>query len=174
MFQLVLVIISIALTAAIVLVSINYLNPEAKQAKDLGQKIALQLQDVSQVYDNTVNLSEGTAPAVTTAEDGGFESAFLPVLKFKPKFPPGYDISYAKMPPLSSIYSELNYICIYPKVPSQYSAIAGKSLANAKNEFAEGQALLVTSCSDPLNTQTTDVSTAPSLVLFLRSVPKYQ
>lgn len=174
MFQLVLVIISIALTAAIVLVSINYLNPEVKQAKDLGLKIAVQLQDVSQIYDNAVNLSEGVAPPITAAADGGFESIFLPVLKFKPKFSPGYDISYHKMPALSNVYSDLNYICVYPKVTSQYSTIAGKSLLNAKNEFAEGQALLVTSCSDPLNTQTTDTSTPLSLVVFLRSIPKYQ
>lgn len=174
MFQLILVIISIALTAAIVLVSINYLNPEVKQAKEIGQRIAMELQDVEQVYDNAVNLSEGVPPPVTLDADGGFQSVFLPVLKFKPKLVPGYNISYGKLPSLPSIYSELNYVCIYPENTSKYSSVVGRALFNTKNEFAEGQALLVSSCADPLNTQTANLSTPPSLVVFLRSIPKYQ
>lgn len=174
MFQLILVIISIALTAAIVLVSINYLNPEKKQIKEVSQKVVLEIQDIAQVYDNTVNLSEGVAPPVTMDADGGFQTIFLPVLKFKPKLIPGYEISYGKLPALPNNYSNMNYVCISPKNGMTYTAFSGNALLNVKNEFPDGQAMLVSSCSDPLNTVTANLSVAPSLAVFLRTIPRYQ
>lgn len=172
MFQLILTIIAIGLTAALLLVSITYLNPNLKKSQALADSAIVEMQEMSQVYSIITAASDGTAPATTSDADGGFSSIFLPYLKFPPKIIPGYTISYHKMGVTTNVYSELNYFCMTPTSAVQGDIIE-KTLPKIRQEFPSGQVITTnSSCADPLSGAGTSFSDLPKIVYFVRYIPK--
>lgn len=112
MFQLILTIISIALTVAMLTASINYIPWWHKTANDTEETMRRSLRQVEQAYDVATRAANGEAPAVQGSADGGFSANFQPVLKLLPAAPPGFTWRYGKNSATEGTWAGLNWFCL--------------------------------------------------------------
>jgi hypothetical protein len=149
MIQLVIVIITIALTAALALASINYLPWWHKSAGDAEQVVRSSLVQLEQAYDATVRAANGTAPAVTGDADGGLMAQFGAVLKFQPAAPAGFTWTYGQHANDGTRYAGLNYFCLRPVVQAaDQGAGEGvyKGLQRARSIYSPDQVVISAAC----------------------------
>lgn len=152
MFQLILVVLSIALVGMFSVATVNYLPGWTKEATDVDSLLRSGLGAVEQVYDVASRAQDGVPPSVTAQPDGGFSAAFLPYLRITPPTPAGYTWSYGLHAVDTSQWSGLNYFCLSPAAGTS-SAGAGKvrGVLRAKQMFSSDQLFLSSRCGDTVN-----------------------
>ncbi|VTU41908.1 MULTISPECIES: hypothetical protein [unclassified Variovorax] len=144
MFQLILTVMAIALTSALVMVSINYLPAWRGAARDVEQQVRTALPQLEEAYDAATRAAGGVPPAVLAASDGGFSAQFLPLLRFAPAAPAGYVWTYGQHGDDGSRYANLNYFCLAPTRAGLQGV--GRGLYRGVSAFSRDQAFVNTSC----------------------------
>lgn len=162
MFQLIAVVIAIALAAALAVVSINYLPTWQKLAGEVDKQTRITVSSLEQAYDVAMRATDGIAPAVTGASDGGFAEGFLPVLRFLPAHPTGYAWVYGVRPTDGTPWSNLNYFCLSP-ITGSNGATEGvlRGLMRAQQNSSDYQFFISAACGDSTNWATP--ATLPAL-----------
>lgn len=145
MFQLILVVIAIALTAAMVIASINYIPWWYKSAADTEQTMRSSLSRLEQTYDVVVRAANGQAPSTTSEADGGLMSQFGHALKFTPAAPAGYTWVYGLYPDDGSRYANLNFFCLTPTGGGASEGVY-RGLERARAVYSREQVVLSTQC----------------------------
>ena len=114
MFQLILVVLAIALSAAQLLVGLNYTPAWVQTASDTNLVARTSMQTLAQAFNVATAANSGTSPAVTATADGGLAQNFLPIIKFTPAAPQGYQWVYGQHANDGSRYANLYYFCMVP------------------------------------------------------------
>jgi hypothetical protein len=149
MYQLILVILAISLTAALAMVSLNYLPGWQGTAGTVERQVSTSLALLEQGYDVATRSQNGIPPPVTTAADGGFAAAMIPVLRFTPYAPTGYQWVYGMRNVDGTQWGGLNYFCLVP-VANSSGATEGvaRGMARLKTKFSPDQLFLSSACGD--------------------------
>lgn len=149
MFQLILTIIGIALTAAMLAASINYVPWWHKYATDAEEVVRRSAPLLEQAYDVVVRQAEGVAPAVGTGADGGLMANFGSVLKLTPAAPHGFTWKYGLKSGGSAPWAGLNYFCLeYTEDPAGAPVGAWQGLRRAAAVFSPQQYIMSSQCGD--------------------------
>ncbi len=149
MSQLILAVLAIALTAASLAATINYLPWWLKSASDSDLLLRRGLPLLEKTYKAVTRANLGIAPAVTTAADGGFASNFQSVLLLPPAPPPGFSWSYGQHALDGSTWSGLHYFCLSQTGPADIAD--WKGFARAKQMFSSEQYVINASCGETVN-----------------------
>ena len=165
MTQLIITVITIALTALLVLASVNYVPWWHKTASDVEDTVRSSLHLVEQAYDVATRDNNGQAPAVdATAADGGFVGNFVPVLRFLPATVPQFHWKYG-------IDNGMNYVCMESDGSVVNEGLI-KGLFRAKSTFSEDQVFLNTTCGARNNVSSFSADgSAVALTMFVAYVP---
>ena len=152
MYQLIYVLLAISLTSVLVIASLNYLPGWQKEAGITEKQVATSLTILEQAYDVATRAQSGTPPAVTTAADGGFVSGILPVTRFTPYAPFGYQWLYGVRAADGTQWSGLNYFCLAP-ISGSAGASEGvaRGLSRLKPLFSPDQLFISTACGASQN-----------------------
>jgi hypothetical protein len=147
MFHLIATVLAIALVAALSVTSLNYLPSWQVQAKAVAATSQVSLGALQQAYDIVTRTQNGVPPAVTTAQDGGFNAGFMSALRFTPTMPPGYAWTYGVHVVDGSQWSGLNYFCMKP-LEGNAGASEGlvRGLARTATTFSADQLFFSDSC----------------------------
>jgi len=173
MFNLVIVIITIALTAALALASINYLPWWTKSASDVDTVARTSMNQLERAYDVTVRAANGTAPAPTGDADGGLMSQFGPVLRFTPVAPAGFSWRYGRYSGTDPRYANLDYFCLTPTATGK-GASEGvyRGFQRARNLYSREQVILAASCGATADGAKPTMYPAPvSVTMFVLYTP---
>lgn len=172
MIQLVIVIITIALTAALALASINYLPWWHRTANDAEQATRTSMAQLEQAYDTTVRTANGVAPAPTGDPDGGLMSQFGAALRFTPVAPPGYTWTYGHYSGSDSRYTNLDYFCLTPTNTGAGEGVY-RGLERARTIYSRDQAILGAQCGDTVDmAQPTSYPAPVKLTMFVLYTPQ--
>lgn len=144
MTQLIITIVAIALTAALVLASINYVPAWYGYSTTAEKQVRAALPLLEQAYDVMTRAAGGTPPAVQAVADGGFRSNFVPTLKFAPAAPTGFTWVYGQHANDGTLYANLNYFCLVPT--GQISDGVGRGVYRAAGVFSTDQLFINTTC----------------------------
>jgi hypothetical protein len=165
MHQLIIVIMSIVLTAAVAVASLNYLPSWQKSAAIAEKNVAESLTLLEQGYDVATRSQNGVQPAVTADPDGGFAAAMLPVLHFTPYAPTGYRWVYGQRAADGTQWAGLNYFCLTPSADSPGASDGlTRGLTRLKQQFSPDQLFISAACGSSQNWQTVS-GAAPTLRL---------
>ena len=148
MFQFILVVLAIALSAAQLLVGLNYTPAWIKTASDTNLMARTSMQTLEQAFDIATSANSGTSPTVTTAADGGLATNFLPIIKFTPAAPQGYQWVYGQHPNDGTYYANMYYFCMQPATGNSQGATQGiyRGVQNAMSIFPTNQVFANTTC----------------------------
>lgn len=147
MTQLILTIVSIALTAAFLLASVNYIPWWTKTASDTEYVIKESLPKMERAYNVATVLGGGTAPAPTNEPDGGFKSLFEPIVKLLPAAPAGFEWRYGQYSGSEQPWAGLNYFCLlYTANGGLADEGAWKGAIRANAVFSPQQYIIGNSC----------------------------
>ncbi|MNR71574.1 hypothetical protein D3C71_22050 [compost metagenome] len=152
MFQLLLAVMAIALTASLTAVAVNYLPTWQGAAATTADQLTRALPQLEQAYDAAVRANDGVAPAPTGEADGGAVSIFRPILRFMPATPPGFQWVYGRQADDGSPQAGLHFFCMAPSQPLTEGV--GRGLYRAMATFSPDQAFINTGCGS-------NVSAAP-------------
>lgn len=172
MFQLILVILAIALSAAQLLVGLNYSPAWIKTAQDANIVARQSMQTLEQAFDIATAANSGTAPTVTAAADGGLSTNFLSIIKFTPAAPSGYQWVYGQHANDGTYYANMYYFCLKP-VSGGIGATQGiyRGLLNAMSIFSTTQVFVNSGCGASANAAApTSWPAALSLTMYVTYV----
>jgi len=147
MFQFILIIMSISLSAVALFSTLNYLPGWQKGAPAAEAMVQTDFNSIEQAYDVATRATGGYPPLVLTGSDGGFAAGLLPYLRFTPPTPNGYRWSYGIHANDESAWAGLNYVCLSP-----IAGTAGASesfvhgLISAEANFSPSQFFVSNSC----------------------------
>lgn len=164
MHQLVITICAIALSAALAVMSINYLPWWNGHAADIEKVIKNSLPILEAAYISATRATDGTPPDTTGSEDGGLRDNFGGLLKLIPAAPPHYRWVYGKHPIDGSRYSNMNYFCM--KMVSNSGVLAGREegIKRARSIFSSDQFYIGPTCGVSSNIEETE--NAPIMVTY--------
>jgi hypothetical protein len=108
MVNLILVILSISLTAATLFASLNYMPIWTKQATDSYSVVKTGLVTLDKAFNSRTTADNGVPPAPLAGDDGGLATNFAAYYSFLPKTPQGYAWRYG-------YNGAAYYFCMYPK-----------------------------------------------------------
>lgn len=175
MVNLILTLISIALVAALVTVTVNYLPWYTKPAADIATSVRDSLVKVDGAYQALVSTNDGVAPDPSGDPVESFQSLFVDgLLRFVPAAPGGYVWSYvlyADVASPGSAYDGLHYVCLYPAASTPTDKALELGLGRAKATFSSEQVTLSDTCGS--KTSLTTFTTAPVLTMFLVPSPEF-
>ncbi len=168
MLQLILTIAAIALTAAFLAASVNYIPWWYKTASDTEDVLRKSLPLVEQAYDVATRANNGTAPAVhDELADGGFEAAFRPVLKLTPVAPPGFRWKYG-----FNEANGLNWVCLEDIDTSGGNEGTWRGVNRARAVYSDQQFVISTSCGSVTNVALPSSYPAPiAITMYLAYTP---
>ena len=166
MFQLIITLVAIALTAAMGAVTVNYLPSWSGASVSVERQVRTSLPLLENAYDVATRTADGTAPSVLAQPDGGFSANFLPLIKFAPPAPGGYSWRYGQHPDDGSHYANLHYFCLAPE--GRLSEGVTRGLYRGIAEFSRDQAFVHTTCGVPatLPMPTGDWASSPRVITF--------
>ena len=173
MSQLVITVIAIVLTAMLAMATINYLPWWYKTASDTEIATRTSLVKLEQTYDVATRAAGGVPPTPTTDDDGGFAAHFLPIIKFTPALPTGYEWVYGKQPADGTKYAGLNYFCMRPVGSVKMDKGVYVGIKRAKVTFPADQVFLSENC-DSSTTNAPEPAEFPAplrVKLFVNYVP---
>src|SRR5690606_6424911 len=107
MHSLIITIIAIALTAALIAVTIDYLPVCNNAAAQVERQVKDAFPLLENAYDVATRAADGVAPPAQAGGDGGFVENFIPLIKFAPATPAGYTWVYGQHPDDGSHYANL-------------------------------------------------------------------
>jgi hypothetical protein len=173
MFNLLLVLLSISLTAATLYASMNYLPGTTSLTGDTYNLTRYGFVALDKAFDAVTTRASGYPPAPTTEADGGLGTHFGLDYGFLPKAPKGYAWKYG-------FNGADYYFCMYPATAGASQAL-WKGFVRARNVFSDQQYFIVpgaaASC-DTSSPQSSNITTAPgtypatvSVIYLLRWVP---
>jgi len=149
MFNLVIVIITIALTSALALACINYLPWWFKTANDVDTVARASMSQLERAYDATVRAANGVAPVPTSEADRGVMSQFGATLRFTPVTPPGFTWTYGHYTGSNSKYANLDYFCLTPTGTSTGASEGTyRGLERARSIYSRDQVFMGANCGD--------------------------
>lgn len=153
MVQLIITIFAIALTAAIVVASVNYLPWWYRTANITEESLIKTMSVLEQTYDVAVRAADGVAPAVIeTDADRGLMANFGDLLKFTPLAPSGYTWTYGVHGDDGSRYANLGYFCLKPVGEGASEGVA-RGIMRTRNAYSPEQVVVASTCgansSDP-------------------------
>jgi hypothetical protein len=161
---------AIALTAATVVASLNYIPWWYKPAAAAELVLRKSLPLVGAAYKELARSNGGLPPTVTGAADGGFSAAFLPLLNLPPAAPRGYGWSYHRHPVDSSDWSGLNYLCLSSAADGNISS--WKGFRRVHSVYSTAQVVLGSACGATANVAEPEELPAPlALTFFVTYVP---
>lgn len=151
MVQLIIVILSIALTSLMTVAMVDYLpaGPEASPAQ--VRTLTNAGINLEEAYYYATKANGGVAPAPTTAVDGGLMANFGALLTFAPAPLPGFTWSYGQHPNDGSAYANMDYFCMQPLTNANGNRYALLSAKQAGAAFSSSQYLLAGSCGAVAN-----------------------
>lgn len=144
MFQLIATIMAIALTSALVLVSINYLPFGQEQIRQTDHMVRRMLPQLETAYDIAMRATDGVAPVVTGGPDGGLAANFKGILAWTPVAPEGFQWTYGKRPDDGGLNSGREYFCLNPI--STTKETVGRGLYLGSTAYSREQLVISTSC----------------------------
>jgi hypothetical protein len=152
MFQLILTVIAIALSAAQLLAGLNYTPAWTRTAADTDLVTRASLQTLEQAFDIATRANSGTSPVVTTDSDGGLAANFLPIVKFTPAAPAGFRWVYGQHANDGTRYVGMYYFCMLP-VSGNSGASQGvyRGVLRSMTIFPSDQAFVNTGCGAVTN-----------------------
>lgn len=162
MVQLIITVLSIALAAVLVMVSVVYTPTWQRTANQTQSMVSLTMSKLESSFNVAVKNNNGVTPAPTTAADGGLMANFGNYLKFVPVAPVGYTWVYGQHAADASSYSSLAYFCLQPTATST-GATEGvyRGMVEAKDGYSATQVFINSAgCDQPAN------SAAPSSYPF--------
>lgn len=173
MFQLIITIAAIALTSALLAVSINYIPGWYKSAADTEAVARKSLLLVEQAYDVATRAANGAPPSTTGAADGGFTSNFQPVLKLLPAAPPGFEWRYGQATGASAPWSGLHYFCLeFTKNAEGAGEGAWRGMQRVAALYSNQQLVLSSVCGGTEASATPTAYPAPlAVTLFVAYTP---
>jgi hypothetical protein len=162
MHNLILVVLSIALTAATLAASMNYLPGWTSVANDTNRLTNYGFVALDKAFQSATTRALGRAPAPTTAVDGGLAANFAADYGFRPKAPVGYSWKYGHN---GADY----YFCLYP-LPGRAGASEGqwRGLNRSRNLLPDQQYFIlpggISACDSapPPSPQSAAAKAAPS------------
>lgn len=143
MLQLVITVIAIALTAAMLLISISYLPWWHRPAQDIEATTRTSLTRVEQAFDLLAHANQGVPPAPTADADGGFEAHFQPVMKLLPAVPGGFSWSYGQKGSGQGLWTDMHYVCLSSNTVNKAAWIG---INRALAQFSTQQAIVSDTC----------------------------
>lgn len=149
MFQLIISVLAIGLTAVTVVSSLNYLPWWIKPASDIEVVLRNGLPTVERAYKAITRVNSGIAPATTADPDGGFVANFQPTLRLLPAAPVGYSWSYHQHPADGSQWDSLHYFCLTSSEPARLAE--WKGFARMKALYSEEQFVMSDTCGSTVN-----------------------
>lgn len=173
MIQLIITIVAIALTAALLAASVNYLPWWQKYASDTESVVRTSAPLLEQAYDVVVRQANGVAPSVGAGADGGLMSNFGSVLKLPPAAPQGFTWKYGVKSGGSAPWAGLNYFCLEYTDEAEGAPVgAWQGLRRAAAVFSPQQYVLGNSCGDTTSVGTPSEYPAPlALTLYVAYTP---
>lgn len=172
MFHLILLVIGIALTSLLVLVTVNYLPWWNKSADLFEQQTRTALVRLEQAYDVATRAANGTPPAIRPLEsDMGFESIFQPVMKLLPGTPANTTWLYGQRPADGTPYANMHYFCLLADEAGADQAL-WKGVWRAASTFSAQQVFLSDTCGAIASVSVPSSYPAPlALTLYVAYVP---
>ena len=144
MFQLILVVLAIALTSAILLASVKYLPWWTKSAALVDESVRTSLIRLEQAYDIATRGANGVPPAVEATPDGGFDAIFRPIMQLLPGSPGETSWVYG-LNETAGLYSGKNYFCLKTTGTGGDEAL-WRGINRARATFSAEQAFLNADC----------------------------
>jgi hypothetical protein len=151
MFQLILAIVAIALSAAQMLVGLNYTPVWVKTASDTDLITRTSMQTLEQAFDIATSANSGTSPTVTAAADGGLATNFLSIIKFTPAAPKGYQWVYGQHANDGTRYASMYYFCLTPTAGSQATQGVFRGVQRSMSIFPVDQVYVNSTCGATAN-----------------------
>lgn len=174
MVNLILVILSISLTAATLFASMNYLPGWTSSAADAHQLTRHGFVTLEKAFQASLSRTEGAAPAPTVDSDGGLATNFSADYGYLPNTPKGYSWKYG-------FNGTDYYLCLYPQAAGGASEALWRGMKRARSVLSDQQYFLlpggVASCDTPspasmnLVADPEDFPTSVSAVYLLRYTP---
>jgi hypothetical protein len=146
MFQLILAIVAIALSAAQMLAGLNYTPAWVKTASDTDLVARTSMQTLEQAFDIATSANSGTPPTVTAAADGGLATNFLSIIKFTPAAPQGYQWIYGQHANDGSRYANMYYFCLSPTAGAQATQGIYRGIQRSMSIFPADEVYVNTGC----------------------------
>lgn len=175
MVNLILTLISIALVAALVTVTVNYLPWHTRPAADIASSVRDSLMKIDSAYQALVSANDGAAPSPSGNPEESFQQHFVQdLLRFTPAAPAGYTWSYHQFVDAvtpGSVYDGLHYVCLYPPPSRQTDKALEQGLSRAKATFSPEQVTLSDACGATSSQAT--FTDAPVLTMFLVPAPEF-
>lgn len=134
MAQLIIVILSIVLTAVTIFASLNYMPSWMNQANDTYAVVKTGLTTLETAYAAAAKANGGVAPAPNTGlPDGGLSTNFSPYYGYLPKAPRGYSWKYGRNTNVNT-----DYFCLYSSSPQAHEGI-WRGMNRVRNVLSDGQ-----------------------------------
>lgn len=145
MFQLMLTLIAIALTAAAAVASVNYLPWWHKAAGQSEQLMSRSLASLERGFDAVGRAMDGSPPDPTAEQDGGLMAYFGRTIGFRPAAVPGYAWTYGKAN--GGPYGGYHYFCMHPAAEGAHlSEASWRGVLRARAQYSPQQILLGAAC----------------------------
>ena len=140
MAQLLIVILSIVLTAVTIFASLNYMPAWMNQANDTYAVVKAGFSTLETAYAAAAKANGGVAPAPNTgATDGGLSASFSAFYGYLPKAPRGYTWKYGRNNNVNA-----DYFCLYsPTGSAQATEGVWRGLNRVRNVFSDEQYFIV-------------------------------
>jgi hypothetical protein len=170
MSQLILVLLSIGLTSALLLATVNYMPSWQPAALDAQRQVVAGFDTLERAYRLKTRANGGVPAAPTGAEDGGLAAHFVNYYGFLPRPPGGYAWRYG----YNATYN-LNWFCLYPVGAGATRAVF-EGMRRAATSFSAEQFYLhagdVNACGTPAaQPEPASFPALVSVTFFVRYIP---
>lgn len=146
MVNLILVLISISLTAATLFASMNYMPGWATSASDAHHLTRHGFVSLEKAFETSLSRTEGAAPGPTVDPDGGLATNFSADYGYLPKAVKGYAWKYG-------FNGTDYYLCMYPQNAAGASEATWRGFKRTRKMLSDQQYFLVqggvASCDSP-------------------------
>lgn len=150
MFQLIIVVLAIALASTLLMVSVKYLPWWNRTATLIEESTRSSLVQLEQAYDIAARANNGTPPARTLSPDGGYEENFRPILRLMPKAPGNSVWVYGQHPADGGLYANMHYFCLKATGTGADEPL-WRGVNRAKGAFSDEQAFISNEDCDRLS-----------------------
>lgn len=172
MFQLIIIVIAIALTSALVVVTIQYAPWWARSALETEKLVYQSMQQLEDAYDLAVRAADGASPApIATEADGGLATHFLPYLRFTPAAPGGFAWRYGRHPAGAGRYSNMSYFCLAPVGSALMHEGVLRGVRRVRMLYSIDQTFLARECGATANEYNISAPADLRLTLFVAYTP---
>lgn len=172
MFQLILVVVAIALMSALVVATVQYAPWWTRSALETEKLVYQSMQRLEDAYDLAVRAADGTAPAPISANtDGGLSAHFLPYLKFTPAAPGGFVWKYGRHPEGAGRYSNMDYFCLTPVDQALMQEGVLRGVRKVRSLYSVDQTFLADECGATSNADNVSAPADLKLTLYVAYTP---